>query len=305
MDPQELSPPPLAVQCQYHAGQPFTAVCQRCGTYMCAVCTENGRQTQCAACRERTGVGTFPFTRNSYTFSALFDWAWNAYKKNWLIFALALLIAGIGVFGLSMLGTLLSIPFADNMGMMIGVRVLTMGPQMLIQGIATIGLLRMAIKAVRGEAVELGDLFSGWNRLGAWFVQALVPAGIMLPAFALIGGLVYLASLVSSGAAIGAGVILGVPALVGLFYVMFGFAFANPEIAAHAEVGAIAGLTNSWKITRGHRGMVFIVALTAGALYMAGIMACFIGALFTLGIALCLFASLYVALRNGAEDLRS
>jgi uncharacterized membrane protein len=272
---------------------------------MCAVCSDNGRQAQCAACRERTGVGAFPFTRNSYTFSALFDWGWNAYKKHWLTFALALFIAGVGIFGFSIAGTLLSIPFADDMPKMIAIRVVTMVPQFVIQGAVTIGLMRMAIKAVRGEPVELKDVFSGYDRLGAWFVQMIAPAVITLPAVALIGGLVYLASLASTGAAIGAGLILGIPAFVGLFYVMLGFAFANPEIATQPEVGAIAGLTNSWKMSKGHRGNVFLVGLVVGALYMAGAMACLVGALFTMGIALCVFASLYVALRNGAEDLRT
>lgn len=304
MDPQELSPP-LAVQCQFHAGQPFTGVCQRCGTYMCAVCSENGRHTQCAACRERTGVGTFPFTRNSYTFSALFDWGWNAYKKHWLTFALALFIAGIGIFGFSILGTVLSIPFADDMPAMMAIRFGLMVPQMLVQGVATIGLMRMSIKAVRGEPVQLSDVFSGYDRLGAWFVQAVTPAVFFVPLVGVVGGLVYLASLASTGAAIGAGVILGVPAVAAMFYIGLGLAFANPEIAAQREVGAIAGLTNSWKMSKGHRGNVFLVALVVVALYGAGLMACFVGALFTLGIALCLFASLYVALRNGTDDLRT
>jgi hypothetical protein len=153
--------------------------------------------------------------------------------------------------------------------------------------------------------VRLSDLFSGFNRLGAWFVQMVASAAITLPFFAIVGGLVYLASLLSTGAAIGASVVLGIPAFVAFIYVMFGLAFANPEIAAQREVGAIAGLGNSWKITKGHRSMVFVVALVGAALYGAGIMACFVGAVFTLGIALCLFASLYVALRNGAEDLRT
>jgi uncharacterized membrane protein len=304
VDPQGLSPP-LAIQCQFHAGQPFTAVCQRCGTYMCAYCTEGGRFTQCAACRERTGTGGFPFDRNTYTFGGLFEVAWAQWKKSWLTLLLAILVTGGVPFLFSLMTTLLALPFADSpltSGIIQGVMFV---PQLVLQGWLTLGLLKISARVAMGEKPEFTELFSCWNRIGAWFVQILVLALVTTPPFLIIGGIVYGVSLASGTAAAITGVLLGIPLVIAMIYASLGLAFANFELVMQPQVGAIGALYNSWNMSRGKRLDVFLVGITAAALYMAGIIACFVGALFSVGLASTLFACLYLALRNGAPDMRT
>jgi uncharacterized membrane protein len=304
VDPQAPSPPPLAVQCQLHPGQPFTSVCQRCGTYMCAVCSDHGRHVQCAACRERTGLGTFPFTRNSYTFSALFDWSWSAYKKHWLVMLLGVLVSYGILMGLGIVAGVVGLLFKDVLWLSIVWQVVTSIPQFFIQGLMTLGLANMAVKAVRGETPEVSDVFSIWPRIGPWLVQSLIVGALFLPAGALVAGAVFLMLSVAPDAAPFVGFGLGVLLLPFIIYALLGFAFGNLELVTQ-RIGAVAALQTSWNIARGHRWDIFLVGLASLAVMLAGFAACCVGVVFTLGLVQCLFASLYVALRNGAEDLRT
>jgi hypothetical protein len=304
VDPQGQSSSSLTAQCQLHVGQPFTAVCQRCGTYMCAVCSEGGRHVQCAACRERAGIGAFPFRRDAYTLGALFEFAWKAYKPHWLLMAGAVVITGVAVFGISMLGGLFSLLFTNQPVLSAAVQFLMIIPQALVQGVLTLGLFNMSIKIARGQAPELGDLFAVWQRVGTWLAQSLVLGAIMLPLFIVFGVGAFMASQGVSAMVLGiAGGVFGLIALPVLFYVFLGFGFANVEIVAQPGVGAVAGLKNSWAIARGKRLELILIGLAIFGLYMVGAMACLIGAIFTMSYAAVLFAAYYLAVRNGTPQL--
>src|SRR4051812_32598813 len=79
-------------RCALHYGQPFTAVCQRCGTYMCQTCTEGGKFTVCPSCRSRTGVGSFPLRREGFTWGQVTGFAWDVYKRNWAVLLVTVII---------------------------------------------------------------------------------------------------------------------------------------------------------------------------------------------------------------------
>lgn len=312
MDPQGLSSAPLAAQCQLHVGRPFTAVCQRCGTYMCDVCTEGGRYYACAACRERGGVGTFPFTRDNYTFGGLLEFAWRTYKEHWLVLALAFLLSGIAFFSVSILPSLVSLLFRDSPIVVALFQVVMTAPQIILQGIATLGCMHIGLKAVRGEKPEVGDLFAVWKRLGTWFAQSLIVGALFMPLVLVGVGAMMLVMPNALGLGEGFGVAGIIAALVIWMvvfaagaYLMMGVSFANLEIVAHPTVGAVAGLRNSWAIARGKRLEIFGLFMVTAALYLAGAIACLVGLLFTLGYALVLFAAFYLALRNGASDLNT
>jgi hypothetical protein len=306
VDPQGQTSSPLTAQCQLHVGQPFTAVCQRCGTYMCAVCSEGGRYTLCAACRERGGVGAFPFRRDAYTLGGLFDFGWKAYKQNW-----GVLTGGVAIFFVVVMGV--SIPFAilqtllggDNMATGIAVQAVSFIVQTLIQGVLSLGLFLMGLKAARGEKPQLADLFGGLPRLGTWIAQVLLIGAAITPVAALVGGgFALLMPGLSGTTAFIAAAVVGVLLLPVVLYFSLGVSFAAIEVVAQPSVGAVTSLRNSWAIVSGKRLEIFLFGMAAFVLYMAGFLACLIGVLFTMSYASVVYAAYYLALRNGAPDLR-
>jgi hypothetical protein len=301
---EQAPPSPLTAQCQLHTGQPFTAVCQRCGTYMCAVCSEGGRQALCMACRERSGVGSFPFRRDAYTLSALFEYAWNAYKQHWLTLVGAVVIMFVTMFAISGIGSLIAFLFTDHPVLMGIVQAIFAIPQLFFQGLFTIGILHVAIKVARGEPTEIADVFSPWRKLGSWLLQFLILFGVFFPLIAVVVGISVLLQQTTGSPGLATFGVMAV-AMPFMFYVMMGFAFGNLEIVAQPGVGALAGLRNSWAISRGKRLELVLIGLAAIALYIGGILACLVGALFTMTYAAVLFASYYLTLRNGASDLRT
>jgi hypothetical protein len=302
VDPQAPSPSPLAAHCQLHAGQPFTGVCPRCGTYMCNACTEGGRYPSCPACRERTGVGSFPFTRDNYTLSGLFSHAVNVYKQNWGVLAgamilifVALLVIGGFVAGMAFL-------LKDSPVVVAVIQIVMYIPQLAIQGVGTLGILHLGIKAANGQKVELEDVFSTWRRLGTWIAQSFLTGALFLPVAAVGAGIVAgAAALTNTNVPLMVG--LGLVVFVAVMYLYMGLSFASCEIVAQPSLGAVAGMKNSWAIASGKRLDLILLGVVSLMLYVAGVIACVIGALFAIGLVTCLFATFYLTLRNGTKDL--
>lgn len=177
-------------------------------------------------------------------------------------------------------------------------------PQTLVQGLLTLGLLSMALSAAKGERVELSQLFGQGKRLGGFIVQTLV---VYLP-FIPLGGLGFALAFIfgfegsnpTMWIAFGVFALFAIPALI---YFFLGIAFANTELVAQPHIGAISAVQNSFRIAAGQRWMIMLCGLIAGALMFAGLLACFVGVLFTMGYAAVMFATLYLTLRNGADDL--
>jgi hypothetical protein len=301
VDPQGQSPSPLTAQCQVHAGQPFTAVCQRCGTYMCSVCSEGGRHALCAPCRERAGVGEFPFRRDAYTLGALLSFSWNAYKESWGVLTGATAIFMIIVIAISVPFTIAGMLLGDQSGAGIALQVVSFVVQSLVQGFLSLGLFLMSLKAARGVKPELGDLFGATRRFGTWVAQALIIGAMTTPVIALLGGGFWL--LGSERWMISAG--LGVLLFPVAIYVFMGFAFGAMEIIAQPGVTAMSALRNSWAIVSGKRLELLFLAIGAFVIYVAGLVACFVGILFTMSYASVVFAAYYLAVRNGASGLSS
>jgi hypothetical protein len=301
VDPQGPSPSPLTAQCQVHVGQPFTAVCQRCGTYMCSVCSEGGRHALCAACRDRAGVGVFPFRRDAYTLGALFDFAWKAYKRSW-----GVITGGTAIFMIIVIG--ISVPFSIA-GTLLGtttssgilLQLVSFVVQSLVQGLLSLGLFQMSLKAARGETPELADLFAGSRRFGTWVAQALILGAVITPIIALLGGAAWMLGTENWTISAGIGVLL-LPVWI---YVFMGFAFGALEIMAQPSVTAVGALRNSWAIASGKRLEMLLLVIAAFILYVAGFVACLVGVLFTMSYASVVFAAYYLAVRNGASGLSS
>lgn len=301
MDSQGQPPSPLTAQCQVHAGQPFTAVCQRCGTYMCAVCSEGGRHTLCAPCRERAGLGEFPFRRDAYTLGALFEFGWKAYKRSWGVLTGATAIFMVIVIAISVPFTVAQMLIGDMTGAGIALQLVSFVVQSLVQGLLSLGLFLMSLKAARGVKPELGDLFQGTRRFGTWVAQALIIGALTTPVLGMFGGAVWMLGSDGWMVSVGLGLLL-VPVFI---YVFLGFAFGAMEIIAQPSVSAVGALRNSWAIVSGKRLELLLLGIAAFVLYMAGIIACFVGILFTMSYASVVFAAYYLAVRNGASGLSS
>ncbi len=115
------------------------------------------------------------------------------------------------------------------------------------------GITRFALKVVRGEAAEFGDIFSGKD--------------VFLP--------VLLTSLLV-GVATGIGFVLCVvPGVV----LGLGLSMALPLVVDRG-LGPIEALQQSWTMTTGHKGEVFLYGLASFVLVLAGFLACCVGVLF-------------------------
>lgn len=297
---------PGGARCALHYGQPFTAVCQRCGTYMCQSCTEGGQFTVCPSCRSRTGLGSFPLRRDAFTWGEVTRFAWDVYKRNWAFLLVAVVIVMAATVLFQGLSLVLQFTMMDQLPLMLGLQALLVIPQSLLSTLLALGMLNITVKLARGEPVSLGMLFNAWPRLGAFLLQALIIMAVMIPIFALFT-VPFVLAIFNSGTAsdISTGLmLLTVP--VGFFaflYVFFGLAFGGFELVAQSNVGAVDALRNSWNIARGQRLALVLAGIIAMGVLFLGLFACFVGMFFAYGFAFVLFATVYLTLRNGADGL--
>jgi hypothetical protein len=303
--PQAPGSTAQGARCALHYGQPFTAVCQRCGTYMCQTCTEAGKFNVCPSCRSRTGLGSFPLRRDGFTWGQLMGFAWDVYKRNWALLLVAVIITMVvnGVFqGLSMVA---QFAFMDRLDLMLMSQAILILPQMLVSSLLTLGMMSIGVRIARGEPASLGLLFSAWPKIGPFLLQVLIIMAALLPigALCMVPLLFSIFGVASSDVSFAIGalpVLLGVAAFV---YVAFGFSFGGFELVAQPNIGAVDALRNSWHIARSQRlALVLGGIIGLGAIFL-GLFACFVGVFLSYGYAIVLFATIYLTLRNGAEGL--
>lgn len=171
-----------------------------------------------------------------------------------------------------------------------------------------LGMLKLSLQLVRGQPASLSLLLSGVDRLGSLLLVSMITAAVVGGAELLtvlpIGlGFAFLDASVSLGdlLLVALGVLV---ALCVSIYVLLGLVFATIELVSEPTIGTFTALGNAWRIAHGERLTVGFGMFLIGVLGTVGGMFCGIGALFTLGYASVLFAALYLALRNGAPNLR-
>jgi uncharacterized membrane protein len=131
------------------------------------------------------------------------------------------------------------------------------------------GIYRFSLKVARGEAYAFNDLLSG------------------MPVF-----LPVLVANVITGIAVAIGfVFLVVPGVI----IALGLSMTLPLIV-DKRLGPIDALSESWKLTTGNKGTLFIFGLLAIALIVAGACACFVGILLVLPILYIAHAYIYLRL---------
>ncbi|MDF1564800.1 MAG: hypothetical protein P1V51_17290 [Deltaproteobacteria bacterium] len=294
--------------CAQHPERNAQRTCERCGAYMCSECTEGGFKDTCPDCVARTGGGTFPLSREDWSFDQIFSISWERWKPEWLMISVGMLI----IFGVTMVFNVVSqviqagVASAGSVEASIGLSLIFSFAQSLIQGVIQLGFYLLCIDVLMGKPANLGLLFTQFAKVGKLLVQLLVMGLIIVVPLAvyagIIAGIIFLAGLQDSEEvvlAIAGGAFLLV--LFPLIWVSLGFYFMQMELAFDDEVGPIDAIKRSFALVDGHRLGTFGVAFVAGLVAMLGIFACGIGIIVSAGLSQLILCGLYLALRNGSD----
>jgi len=276
---------------------------------------------------ERTA---FPFTRSDFTFNQLFAYAYDTFKRDWLMLSLAVLvffaIAGFatgvtsalnqiaiglmgggfdssssradlpGIFGALALGT--------SVGMVLN---------MVVQGFVMLGLYRVLIDALDGKKVDLGRLFSQGRKLGRYVVLNIILMVITYVPMAMVFGLIFGGVLLSTGLSVHelsfdafeqalrlpviVGVLLASIALVAFAVWLYPlWLFGVPELVV-SEATPVEALQRAWQVGSGLRLTAFGYSFVVGLVMLGGLALCCVGVVPALAIAYLLNLSLFLAAR--------
>lgn len=131
------------------------------------------------------------------------------------------------------------------------------------------GMTSFALKVVRGERYAFADIFSGTR----WFLPSL---GIsVLVAFGVGFGLLFL--------------------LVPGIFLALAWSLSLPA-AIDRDLGPIEAMSESFRLTDGHKGNILVLFLLLGAIGLLGLCACFVGIFVSGAIAQLALAWVYVRL---------
>ena len=302
-----MGPGVAGAQCALHPDQPAVRTCTRCGSFMCSTCAEGGAQTLCPTCQQRLGMSqAFPLNRENWSFSALWDYCFELFKREWLMLSVVMLIF-FGISGIAQFLSNLLPVLAKALHSEVLSAILSVGAAIVVQavqGVLGLGIMKMMFDLLQGQKLDIGRLFSQlhkvWVVLGATLLIALMVA---VP-FGLIGFIVVIAK-VAAGmewrSLLPLGIGLGVLALVPLIYFTLPFYLLQADIAYNDDVSPMQALRNCYAYARGERLSIFGVGLVGLLLVLVGLMACCVGMLPAMGMNYLLIAGLYLALRNGAD----
>jgi hypothetical protein len=295
---------------------------------MCATCCAGGTEAMCPPCRQRTGIGAFPYHRDDFSFDRLWAFTFEQWKKQWVMLSVAALalggvyVAGAVVMNIVLTGgtAALSQGGARNYGALAGMMsVLFIGyfVLMLVLGVGFIGFMRMCSDALLGKTVDISVLFSQFSKLGRALAMLLILGGIVLIPIIVIGGVIGVGAaivipLMAKGASGGGGglgvaegllMVLGgfayLGLIVGIVWISLPFTFCMYELA-HSDAGAVECVRRGYALSKGFRLPLLGYRLLSGVLIMAGAVACCVGMLPAMALAYMLEAALYLAVRNGS-----
>lgn len=135
-----------------------------------------------------------------------------------------------------------------------------------IAGPITAGVYMFALRLLRGEEPDLGEMFLGFRAFGRSFGVFVLYSVLMIVGFALL-------------------VVPGVYVAVALMPAMF--------LVLDDDLGVIDTLQKAWAMTEGHRGAIFLVGLAVVGLNLLGLAFFIVGIVFTGALSLLIGAALY------------
>ncbi|MCY1017682.1 hypothetical protein [Pyxidicoccus sp. MSG2] len=322
--------------CPLHPEQRASRTCTRCGNFMCDTCSEGGIQLTCPTCRERAGMGhAFALTRERWSVGALLETCWDAFKGEWVMICVGVLIVIAG----SLVGNVVSqvLSFIGGMAdhwavtglfLVIGFILSTV-----VQGLVSIGFMRMLFDVLDGRRADVGQMFTQFHKAVPYLLTTLLTFALMIPvvllifgvalgAAALTGGLDALRSADWMGANGGndpsaelirvfgsLGPSLAVMLLVfgGLsvfpgMWVILPLMLVQPELARSENPNPVETLRRCFAYASGQRLAMLGTSLLGGVITLAGVLACCVGVLPASAFFQLMLAGLYLTLSNGVEE---
>ncbi len=137
-----------------------------------------------------------------------------------------------------------------------------------------VGQLRVALAAARGEVVELSQFFSGGDRFGIALLVQIIQAVCIV-----VGTIFFI-----------------VPGLI----LALGWSLSTLFVA-DSDCGVGEALRESWAMTRGQRGKIFLFGFAAVGVLFLGLLALVVGMFVALPIVVVAFATIYVRITGNVE----
>lgn len=322
--------PGIDAFCAIHADSRAVRTCERCGNFMCGVCAENGGSALCPKCRALTGDASYPFSREQYSFGAIWNYAFERWKVEFLMLSIGVLIIG----GVSIAGSVVSNIFQSviqaiggksSSTLIVALGVGTFVSSILnavLQGMFKLGLNRMSLDVLFGRKADINRMMSQFKKFGRVAVLSLLQFAVLtMPLFLLwgIGGLV---AIKGAGVDLGSlgsdpddivrnlkpafGALAAAFAVTTFIYLPFAIYVGLPMILApmelmYSDCEAFEALRRAFVLAKGHRLSIFGFGFMGGLVVMVGLFACCIGALPAAALADMLNVGLFMALRKGSE----
>ncbi len=307
-------------RCAMHPSIAARGTCERCGNFMCEVCSEGGARRLCPACRERTGEGAdFPLDRHSWSINALWEYCFEAFKREWLMLSVAMLVAmAVGMVA-QLAGNVASTiaGFTDSVALIVLAALFAFVVQTVVQGVMGMGMLRVAFDVLEGGRADLGRLFSQMHKAWRYLGTALLAVLVLGVPLMLLFGLLLVVGMLVVGVPVG--VLAGEDALraqgplmvalfsgAGLITLVPALYFGMPvyllqaHLAFSEEETPVGALRHCYLLVRGQRMSLFGVLLVMGVVALIGMLACCVGILPALALSQLLLGGAYLALRRGS-----
>lgn len=325
-----MLPAPPGAQCAIHSGTPASAVCARCGNFMCGACMADG-EGRCPACRAKDATPEFPFDGDA-TFSELFNHVVEQFKRD----PSMPIIGTVIYFGIVMAGSVVANIFTTMINTILGANLndpaiikadpmmfvramlvsyaVSMVIQTLTQAIALSALYRLLFDIVNGRKGDLARMFSHLKELPKYLALqiTLFMLNFIVPMTVLGGAAAVTLKVIGfdwsnpSSTRIEelfTPVPLAVFAGASLVMLVFGLVmlpvtiFAMPELVV-GNCTPTEAIARAFRLGSGQRLRMFGYGLIAGVIMLAGVLACCVGALVTFPVVYLLWAALFLALRK-------
>ena len=296
---------PAGARCATHPEREAQRTCVRCGNYMCGECISASGSGMCLSCASRTGTGgSFPFSRDNYTFDGLLNYALARWKQCWLPLALAtaawLFVIYVPVFVVG----LASVPFRDpsSVRTAFGIAGVQIGAQVVatvVQMAGQLALFGYGLDILENKPTSMARAFERVRALPKVLLQVLIiyfATALVIAVGAGLGFAVY--RLVSQQAALVVAGLYVLALMPLLIYVSIGVVFAMLELCHNPSAGPISSLRLSWRLSEGKRWSIAGVMFVSGLIGGIGVIACCIGVVASAPLGMLLYGALFLALKQ-------
>lgn len=295
--------------CAIHTSTVAMRTCTRCGNFMCDECSQNRTLEVCPPCRAIVGdgFGAFPFRRDQWTFDGVLSYAWKVFTREWVLLSLAVLVAYVISFGISMITTGIRMAIfglnqqsSASMGLGFALQIV----HLVVQGGIQLGIVKLCLDAVLGRRLDFVDLFRQFSRLPAYLIQLLLLILVIGVPLAVTGGIgagIGFASTKTAEAAIVGGIVGASVGFLLALPILLPSVFAHFELLYDRNIGGLASLKNCFTIASGFRAQIFLFSLLGIPILVAGVLLCCVGLLPAMAFWQLMLGVLYVALRRGSS----